>query len=506
MNDILQRLIKNKNSVYHKLNDYLDSINCEELLPVLDNVKKNKLVKSYFHGLHHSQKTCFFAFLIGKNLNLSIDDLKIVLDAAIYHDIGRENDVEDSIHGFTTAIKMDSERDSYGDFYKNDLNFTYLKAICDMHCLDDCRMKRIFEGYELENPNIDYEKFEMLAKILKDADALDRARFKKTSQAALKEKYLRFDISKDLIEISRLMNDHYDYCISEIFYNENKDKYNGNANLSCFHGIGFNFFKLESILKYGILSYHEAIKEQLVTVRNFNGNNGSNWISVVDSKDLSKNGKAYNHFIKNGISFYCMVPALVKGTNGKKNNGEFQPINSGEYEDEHFVFNKIDYSNIHSLVVNNDVLNKGIDELNYLYGSMNYDIIEQKVFNYINEIKKKNIIDVNVEEVQVVLNEFKNEVIEYEKKSVAEQKKLCSEYFDRIEKYVLKLNTIVTEWMIKLYSTILCKNDKVTVKDVVFNILYNYKDKIQNIYSNEEMVVVLNNLEKKHDKLVRGGI
>lgn len=504
MNDILQQLIKNKNSVYQELNTYLDNVNCEELLPFLDNIQENKLFKSYFHGLHHSQKTCLFAFLIGKSFNLTNDDLKIVLDAAIYHDIGRQNDVEDNIHGFTTALKMDEERNSYGEFYKNDLNFTYLKAICDMHCLDDSRMQKIFEGYELENPNINYEKFELLAKIIKDADALDRQRFKKTSKAALEEKYLRFDISKQLIDFSGLVNEHYDYCISEILYNKNKDKYEGEANCSCFHGIGFNFFKLESILKYGILSYHEAVKKNLTTIRNFNGNNGSVWISVVDSKDLSKNGKAYNLFIKNGISFYCMVPALVKGADGKKNNGEFQPINSGEYEDEHFVFNKIDYSNIHSLVINKEVLDKGIDELNYLYGSMNYDIIEKKVFYYINELTEKNVINIDMEEIQSVLDEFRNEVIKYEKESIVDQKETVNEYFDKIEKHVSKLNSIVTKWMYKFYSTQLGQSGRITVGDVIFSILKNHKDKIQNIYSNEEMVVVLNNLEKKHNMLVRG--
>ena len=56
--------------------------------------------------------------------------------------------------------------------------------------------------------------------------------------------------------------------------------------------------------------------------------------------------------------------------------------------------------------------------------------------------------------------------------------------------------------MVQLYSTLLKKDDNIKVSDVVFNILSNYKDKIKNIYENEECVIVLNNLEKKQKKEV----
>ena len=56
--------------------------------------------------------------------------------------------------------------------------------------------------------------------------------------------------------------------------------------------------------------------------------------------------------------------------------------------------------------------------------------------------------------------------------------------------------------MVQLYSTLLKKDDNIKVSDVVFNILSNYKDKIKNIYENEECVIVLNNLEKKQEKEV----
>ena len=46
----------------------------------------------------------------------------------------------------------------------------------------------------------------MLYKILKDADALDRARFPKMVDASLKEEFLRLDVSKELVEFAFYIN------------------------------------------------------------------------------------------------------------------------------------------------------------------------------------------------------------------------------------------------------------------------------------------------------------
>lgn len=501
MDDILQQLIINKDSVYPELNEFLKKTNCDELLTVLNGVKKNKLFESYFHGLHHSQKVCFFAYLIAKNLNIDDIDLKILLDGALYHDIGRINDSEDNIHGYSAAYRMGKERKDFGSFYEDSLKFTYLKAICDMHSVEDERFKQIFDDYELENSDMEFEKFKLLASILKDADALDRQRFRKTTQVALKEKFLRFDISKKLIYIAKLINDHYSYKIDEILYDKYKEKYEGEANLGCFHGIGFDFFRLESILNYGILSQYEKIKQGVHSTRNFNGNNGNIWVSVVDSNDLKKDGKAYNIFIKNGISFYCLVPHLIEGKKGKNNNGEFEPIDSWEYEDEHFVFDKIDYNNIHSLVIKKEVLNKRIDEINYLCGSCNYDLVSQKISNFIDEIKKRSGISVDVEEANIILNKFKKEVIEYEKKDDDKQKQTNKKFMQTIDGYILALNEVVRKWMMQFYSRILNKDENIRVGDVIADILSRHSDKVKDIYDNDEVVIVLNNLEKKHSKV-----
>ena len=104
----------------------------DEIIYYLDDIKAEQLYKSDFHGLYHSQKVCFFAYLIGKHENLSETEMKILLDAAIYHDMGRENDNEDNLHGSASARLIDQVVK-----YDNPTDMYYLKAIVDAHSKPD---------------------------------------------------------------------------------------------------------------------------------------------------------------------------------------------------------------------------------------------------------------------------------------------------------------------------------------------------------------------------------
>lgn len=494
MEDILQQVIINKDSVYHELNNFFENFDGSELLSILDNIDRRKLYRSYFHGLHHSQKVCFFAYLIAKHKGLNDTDLKIVMDAAIYHDIGRMDDKEEEFHGYKTSMMMVQNWDD--EFYKNENNLTYLRAICESHSMDDSKKERIFNNYKYENADISYDKFVLLDSILKDADALDRTRFKQTSNAALKEKFLRIPFSKELIPLAYLINKHYSFKMAELEYNKIKSEYSNNPETDCFHGVGFNFFNFESILKHGILSKFEAVKQNISTVRNFNGNNKDLWISVVDATKLSQDGKAYNEFIKKGISFYCFVPKLMDGENQNKHSDYNKAINSGEYNDEKFVFDKIEFNNIHSIVINKDIWNKSIVELDYLYGSNNYDIINEKINNYALEIKNKSGIDVDFSMVNILLKEYLNKVLEYEKKCSYDQKKDLDVFLQDLDILVVKLNQEIQKWMNIYYQNILGNKKDIKVSDVIRDILINNKIKISDYYENEEIMIVINPLAK----------
>lgn len=499
MRNILQQVIMNKDSIYPKLNYLLDNLDLAPLVPILDGIKEKPLYNSYFHGLHHSQKVCLFTYLICKELNINEVDTQILLDAALYHDIGRLDDMEEVFHGFNSARKISSVvTDS---IYDDELNLVYLRAICDAHSLDDVKLPKIFQNYKYENSEVEYERFSLLCSILKDADALDRTRFKRTCNEALKEKFLRLEYSKTLVELANLINNHYAFKVSEKDYELYKSRFENKENkCECFHGIGFDFFKLQSILKRGILSSFEATREKIDIVRNFNGNNKNIWISVVDADSSSTLGKAYNEFIKQGISFFAFVPELIKGTRNDKNSNYNLACDSGEYEDESFVFNKIPMENIHSLVIFKDNWNKNIGDLFYLYGANNYDIIYEKVINYIINIKQESGFEVDFGQAELFLKEYRSMVLKFEKLPIDEQKQTLNNFLLEIDKIIQKINGIVQEWFVKHYQVLL-NTDKTDIKvsDVITFILKKEKIKICDVYDNkDEIRLVLNYQLEKH--------
>ena len=161
------------------LDFYLDEKQKNFFREIVKNINKGKLYNSMFHGLHHSQKVLLFAYLIGLQENLDEVDMQIIVDAAVYHDIGRTDDSNDSFHGLYGANKIDKVVTR--DIYKEQENLNILKGIIDAHSQDN-KLEIIAINHDVEN----IERFMKLATILKDADALDRTRFMKTSKATLK--------------------------------------------------------------------------------------------------------------------------------------------------------------------------------------------------------------------------------------------------------------------------------------------------------------------------------
>jgi len=184
------------------------------LLNKLHILHKNKelLYKTHFHGLYHSEKVMLFAYLIGVKQGLSDIELEILADAGAYHDIGRQDDREDNFHGLTSA-RMYEEKHVFQDnpLYQNEIYFNILKAITDFHAQNDInnpnKINTNAGNYEIPKEYTDMYK--KLAKILKDADALDRKRFGNYDTAALNEKYLRFTESKELVDFSEELNKLY---------------------------------------------------------------------------------------------------------------------------------------------------------------------------------------------------------------------------------------------------------------------------------------------------------
>lgn len=158
----------------HSLKDILEELTEEEVENIkkeMNNIQEKYLYKSKIHGIYHSEKVVFWSYILGRDNAISKEDERILLDASKYHDIGRTNDIDDTIHGRVSALKIGNiVKDS---IYEQAENKNLLYAIIELHSLDDKMENKIAQKYHLLNNT----RFPILWRILKDADALDRIRY-----------------------------------------------------------------------------------------------------------------------------------------------------------------------------------------------------------------------------------------------------------------------------------------------------------------------------------------
>lgn len=158
----------------YNLKDLLENLTAEEIRTIteqLNSIQEKHLYKSKIHGIYHSEKVLFWTYLLGKDNGVSKEEERILLDAAKYHDIGRTNDIDDTIHGRVSALKICSIVND--TVYEKEENKNLLCAIIELHSLDDKMENTIAQKYHL----LKNTRFPILWRILKDADALDRIRY-----------------------------------------------------------------------------------------------------------------------------------------------------------------------------------------------------------------------------------------------------------------------------------------------------------------------------------------
>ena len=185
----------NKKFISHTF--FTDAINNSSFPIFLNQVNKLNdkiLYHSQVHGVKHILNVTFFSFLIACNENMSANDMGILLETALYHDIGRNDDMEDSDHGHRGAKKIlmhisDNKMDMI------------IPAVIHAHSLLDEEAYQIFRQYNIEKSQ--YARYSKILSIIKDADALDRFRLRPNS---LKPEYFRIDFSKILISLACVLS------------------------------------------------------------------------------------------------------------------------------------------------------------------------------------------------------------------------------------------------------------------------------------------------------------
>lgn len=143
---------------------------------LLDYLEFNALSLSDEHGINHLLRVLVLSQLLADKYNISNEYKDLLFKASVFHDVGRQNDDEDSVHGLNSYNLLCNYDISYQD--------ERLKYLMLNHCIDDSNIKR------MKNKELN-----LCLDILKDADALDRQRF---GIKVLNSNYLRLSFSKKL--------------------------------------------------------------------------------------------------------------------------------------------------------------------------------------------------------------------------------------------------------------------------------------------------------------------
>ncbi|MGE5456420.1 MAG: HD domain-containing protein [Ignavibacteriales bacterium] len=471
MRSIMEQILNEENEHnYTSLPDlkyYIDLLGDkkEAFLEVIRSIQRDKVYKSPIHGIYHSEKVFLFTFLLAELEGLDDIDKQILTDAAIYHDMARYDDCEETFHGYASAIRIEKVLSS--PIYKNPNNLLILKAIVEGHSMSESRKYSSSFFFELEEnmTQEDKERYERLYNVLKDADALDRLRFHERSLATLDASFLRLDNSIKMIQCAKQINYLY-YRI--IKFNQTNITINCDEHKTCYHGIGFDFFKLPSILKNGILSKDEMQARNLNVPTNFDGGNIDRWISVVDGELICQKLSAYRNFIMHGVSFECTVPKMHQALPISQKSYALLmglPFDKSEHKDEKYVYKEIPVSNIERIHIPNNYLNANIRDLSYIFNSLSFDAFYEKIKYYVRLVEAKGI-EIDQVELEESLIPYKKILNDYSHFDISQKEDIVDSMPFILEKERAKVNAVIQKWIYNYYKLEL-NQDEITVCDVV---------------------------------------
>lgn len=208
MRSILLDLLHEENSIFQT---ELAPLKNWELYPVfeyyLTNLRKEYLYHSHIHGLAHIERVLLFGAILAMETGCNEADTRLLLTACSYHDIGRMDDSVDDDHGRRSSEMLPSFLPLSGE------SMAIVQASIYAHSVSDARMDDVLSQFFIPDRNRGLQ----IAKLLKDADALDRIRV-----ALLDPNYLRFQCSHHYIDFSTRLFRY--YCEKQVL-KEYRDAY-----------------------------------------------------------------------------------------------------------------------------------------------------------------------------------------------------------------------------------------------------------------------------------------
>ena len=196
MASVLLDLIQTQDS---SIADQISELKNWNLFPVFEYyvkaLKRERLYDSPIHGLGHIERVLLFGGLIAMGNQCNEADTRLLLTACSYHDIGRVNDALDDDHGKRSAqmlpdvITMPAE------------DMVFVQAAIYAHSINDTLMEEVIRNYGI----FDKQRALNIARMLKDADALDRVRV-----SDLDPSFLRFPCSCKYVDFATVLFNLYE--------------------------------------------------------------------------------------------------------------------------------------------------------------------------------------------------------------------------------------------------------------------------------------------------------
>ena len=138
---------------YYKIEDVQNIIYNSKYLSLyikmLNTFNFDELYSSELHGLSHVIRCSYLALIYSCIEELTEYEFSLLLISLFYHDIGRNHDMDDNMHGYKSANKL--------DFLKSVVNYDELqsiKTIIICHCLEDNEYDLIFKTSNIKNPKL----------------------------------------------------------------------------------------------------------------------------------------------------------------------------------------------------------------------------------------------------------------------------------------------------------------------------------------------------------------
>lgn len=213
----------------------------------------------------------------------------------------------------------------------------------------------------------------------------------------------------------------------------------------CYHGIGENLLRLESIMNNGIVSANKGKKIEGFSVNGSGHYNGSTNISVAIPHD-DNSGALRVYILDGGISFYIKDVDFVLASNTRSDSG---------FADEGYVADSIEKKQIEGIIVNSNIRSKKISELSVI-GKPGYGSIIPITESTVNQLKSCGI------NINGNLGNLKKQLID-----VIDNSEM--DYFDRekkIEEIRNQIDRLLGEAVQELYNKKL-KKDNATIMDVI---------------------------------------